>query len=151
MLIKNIIEAFEAYKTYVKKEQELDLGTKHLMIYGVLEALYLQQEALKDLCDALNYEQIHITEKNNPKIYKIRETRNDVAGHPTYRRGDYSTYLSISDLSLKKIRYHETKKDNAKDFDILVEGICTQEKFIKEQLEKILSKLRDKTKEYIHS
>ena len=86
------------------------------------------------------------------KFIKLRETRNDVAGHPTCR-DNYSTYLSreawCSALSLRKIQYQETKNDEFLDFDILTEGICTQEKFIKEQLEEILSMLRDETKEHI--
>ena len=51
-------------------------------------------------------------------------------------------------FSLKKIQYQETKNDEFIDVDI-ISSIDTQEKFIKEQLEEILSKLRDETKEHI--
>ncbi|MBQ5469361.1 MAG: hypothetical protein IIT54_01925 [Acetobacter sp.] len=154
-VLEDISEAIEVYKNYARKEKELDLGTKYLMIYGVLQVLFLQQNALKDLCDALNYKQVDITKENNPKIYEIREIRNDIAGHPTTGRGSskYTTYLSrhscyYTNLSLRKIQYQETENDEFIDVDI-ISSIDTQEKFIKEQLEKILSKLRDETKEHI--
>ena len=149
--LEDISEAVEAYKNYERKEKELDLGTKYLMIYGVFTALYLQQEALNDFRHALNYEKVDY-EKNYPEIYKIRETRNDVAGHPTYRKRGYSTCISRftlkGKLSLKELQYQETKNDEFIDVDI-ISSIDTQEKFIKEQLEEILSKLRDETKEHI--
>ena len=154
-VLEDISEAIEVYKNYARKEKELDLGTKYLMIYGVLQVLFLQQNALKDLCDALNYKQVDITKENNPKIYEIREIRNDIAGHPTTGRGSskYTTYLSrhscyYTNLSLRKIQYQETENDKFIDVDI-ISSIDTQEKFIKEQLEEILSMLRDETKEHI--
>ncbi len=154
-VLEDTSEAIEVYKNYTRKEKELDLGTKYLMIYGVFTALYLQQNALKDLCDALNHKQVDITKENNPKIYEIREIRNDIAGHPTTGRGSskYTTYLSrhscyYTNLSLRKIQYQETENDKFIDVDI-ISSIDTQEKFIKEQLEEILSMLRDETKEHI--
>ena len=154
-VLEDISKAIEVYKNYARKEKELDLGTKYLMIYGVFTALYLQQNALKDLCDALNHKQVDITKENNPKIYEIREIRNDIAGHPTTGRGSskYTTYLSrhscyYTNLSLRKIQYQETENDKFIDVDI-ISSIDTQEKFIKEQLEEILSMLRDETKEHI--
>ncbi|MBO6043694.1 MAG: hypothetical protein J6P47_04445 [Acetobacter sp.] len=156
-VLEDTSEAIEVYKNYTRKEKELDLGTKYLMIYGVFTALYLQQNALKDLCDALNHKQVDITKENNPKIYEIREIRNDIAGHPTTGRGSskYTTYLSrhscyYTNLSLRKIQYQETENDKFIDVDI-ISSIDTQEKFIKEQLEEILSKLRDETKEHIEN
>ena len=73
-LIQDITEAFEVYKAYAKKEQELELGTKYLMIYGVLEALYLQLNALNDLRDSLGYEKVNYKEKHL-EIYKIKRNK----------------------------------------------------------------------------
>ena len=145
-LLEDITEAFEYYKTC--DGSKLELGAKYLMVYGVLEALFLQQDALNDLLDALGYEKINYKE-NYAEIYKIREVRNDIAGHPTKRNnGQYTTYLSRPDLSLKEIRYEETQNGNFIDFDI-ISSIETQENFIKNQLEEILNKLIKEKKEHI--
>ena len=145
-LLEDITEAIEYYKTY--NGSKLALGAKYLMVYGVLEALFLQQHALNDLLDALDYGNINY-KKDYPEIYTIRETRNDVAGHPTNRTSaQYTTYLSRPDLSLEKIRYEETLHGKFIDFDI-ISSIETQEKFIKNQLEEILNKLIKEKKEHI--
>ena len=73
-MLEDISEAIEVYKNYARKEKELDLGTKYLMIYGVLEALYLQQNALNDLRDSLGYEKVNYKEKHL-EIYKIKRNK----------------------------------------------------------------------------
>ena len=118
------------------------------MVYGVLEALYLQQDALRDLFDALGCENINYKEKYL-QIYEIREIRNDVAGHPTKRdNGKYTTYLSRPDLSIKKIKYEETQGGKFIDFDI-ISNIEKQEEFIKSQLENLLAKLKKEKMEHV--
>ena len=145
-LLEDITEALEYYKSC--DGSKFELGAKYLMVYGVLEALFLQQDALNDLLDALGYKKINYKD-NYAEIYAIRKTRNDIAGHPTNRTStQYTTYLSRPDLSLKKIRYEETQNDTFIDFDIL-SSINIQENFIKNQLEEILNNLQKEKKEHI--
>ena len=51
-LLEDIAESFDFYKT--KDDKSCSLGEKYILIYGIFEALYLQQDALKTLCLALN-------------------------------------------------------------------------------------------------
>ena len=116
-LLEDIAEAFDYYKNL--NDDKLELGAKYLVIYGLLEGLYMQQVALCDLSKSLGYGDIEYKEKY-PDIYAIREVRNDVAGHPTSRNYDcYTTYLSRPDLSIRKIKYEETQDGKFIDFDII--------------------------------
>lgn len=148
-LLQDIAETFSFYKTC--KDETLSLGAKYLMIYGILESLFMQQNALNDLLNSLDFSNINY--KNSyPEIFKIREIRNDIAGHPTNRdknKTSYSTYLSRPDLSLNKIKYEESEKNLFVEFDIN-ESILIQEKFIKEQLKIIYEKLVQEKIEHIN-
>lgn len=147
-LLEDITEAIDYYKEC--DESKLNLGAKYLMIYGVLEALYMQQKAIDDLYVALDYEKPNL-KRDYPEILYIREVRNDVAGHPTSRTtAEYTTFLSRPDLSLKKIRYEETKNNTFIDFNI-IENISIQENYIKNILGELLSKLEQAQKEHIEN
>lgn len=143
-LLEDIAESFDFYK--IKDDKNCSLGEKYILIYGIFEALYLQQDALKTLFLALNIQDFDL--KNDfPEINYIRNIRNDIAGHPT-NRGTHSTYLSRPDLSLKKIKYEESKKHNLIDVDV-ISCIEKQEKFIVEQLQNLLNLLQQEKKDHI--
>ena len=55
-------------------------GSNYLLIYGVLQALVVQQDAVKHLYDSLNYDY-----DRHPSLWKIRGTRDAAIGHPTER------------------------------------------------------------------
>ena len=73
-------------------------GEKYLLVYGILQALFLQQDAVRNLCDALG-----IDYAVDPVLRQIREIRNDSIGHPT-KRGDSKgkAFSFISRASLSK-------------------------------------------------
>lgn len=143
-ILEDIAESFDFYK--LKDDKICSLGEKYILIYGVFEALYLQQDALKTLFSAFNIQNFDFKD-NFPEINYIRNIRNDIAGHPT-NRGTHSTYLSRPDLSLKKIRYEESKEHNFIDVDV-ISCIEKQEKFIVEQLQNLLELLRQEKKKHI--
>ena len=57
-------------------------GEKYLWVYGALQALFIQQDAVKNLAEALN-----TSYSPDPLLEHIREVRNDSVGHPTKRGG----------------------------------------------------------------
>ena len=62
----------------------------YLYIYGLLQALYLQQNTVNHLSQSLFKKRIDF--KNHyPELFKIREMRNDTIGHPT-NSGIYECY-----------------------------------------------------------
>jgi hypothetical protein len=64
-------------------------GALYLAVYGLLQALFLQQDAVAHLGSALG---ISISE--DPELKSVREARNDIAGHPTKRRGKKNTFTT---------------------------------------------------------
>jgi hypothetical protein len=72
-----------AMAAYLKNEFPTDTGEKYLRIYGAMQGLFLQQDALLDLIKA-----IHPTKEIclNDVLKDIREARNASVGHPTQLR-----------------------------------------------------------------
>lgn len=71
-----------ALEASLKKSKVEDDGEKYLLVYGALQALFIQQDAVRNLTEALN-----IGYTPDPLLEHIREIRNDSIGHPTKRRG----------------------------------------------------------------
>lgn len=85
LMLRSCIETIEitekALESYLKRDADRsDIGVELLNMYGALQALYVQQEAIENLHEALK---IPYTE--DPSIERIRHVRNDAAGHPTKR------------------------------------------------------------------
>lgn len=77
----DIIDDVEsALGAYIDNEFPTDIGERYLRIYGAMQALFLQQDALSDLVKA-----VHPTKKiqSNDVLKDIREARNASVGHPT--------------------------------------------------------------------
>lgn len=69
-----------------------DIGLRYIFIYGILQALFLQQDALAHLAEALD-----VDYEPSPTLTKIRRTRNAATGHPTKQ--------SVAE-GKEKVRYH---------------------------------------------
>jgi hypothetical protein len=87
--------AIDAYNASGSPDSE---GAAYLVVYGALQALFIQQDAVENLCQALAIAYVH-----DPLLRDIREIRNDSAGHPTKRGGGKGqAYNFISRWSLTK-------------------------------------------------
>lgn len=64
----------------------------YLFLYGLLQAFFLQQDAINHLSEALFGAAIN-WKTDYPDIYLIRELRNDSIGHPTKRGKDESFHF----------------------------------------------------------
>jgi hypothetical protein len=72
--------AFDAYSDWSAVS---DVGQRYLLVYGVLQALLTQQDAVKKVCDTFQYPLSF-----SRLMDKIREIRSDSIGHPTSRKKD---------------------------------------------------------------
>ena len=88
-------------------------GELYLIIYGLLQAMFLQQDAVAHLAEAVN---IPVTDHAGLKA--VRDIRNDVVGHPTKRGGNNTfTTHTISRWSLSKVVFEVYSSDkDAKSF-----------------------------------
>ncbi len=72
--------AIDSFGKYLRGKP--NKGRTYIEIFGLLQALYLQQDAAIDLAESLKFP---ITIDQYPRLKEIREIRNDAAGHPTKR------------------------------------------------------------------
>ena len=126
-------------------------GRVYLEIFGLLQAMYVQQDAAKNLGESLRF-----TIEEYPRLHEIREIRNNAAGHPTKRRPKPSAPPN----SWNFIIQHSLSYDH---FEILCwhsptghttitvhtqEIIEDQQKYIAEILEKTFSEIKRRDDEY---
>jgi hypothetical protein len=73
-------------------------GSSYVLAYGFLQALFLQQDAVRNL-----YEALQLPSESDPLLTEIREVRNDAIGHPTKRGGGKGkSFTHISRPSISK-------------------------------------------------
>lgn len=79
-VIGDSLWALEAYQESIAKEDYEITGMNYLRLYGVLQAIFLQQDALRLIGDAID---IPIDfKKDYWKLNQIRTLRNLAVGHP---------------------------------------------------------------------
>jgi len=84
----------------------------YIFIYGVLQAAFIQQDAVDHLWRVLIKSEIDI--KNNyPNLQRIRDLRNDAIGHPT-SRGNDDSFHGISRTTISKKGYNKNPKIDSK-------------------------------------
>jgi hypothetical protein len=89
-----------AIASYSTEEFTASDGARYLTVYGLLQALFLQQDAVFNMCESL---EIPNQLDEYPRLRQIREIRNESIGHPTKKdkpRGQRTSYHSISRITL---------------------------------------------------
>jgi len=144
-------QAIDAYGSKIDEDAE-DYGELYLLIYGLLQSIFVQQDASIDMAGSLGMnDQI----KNYPILFDIRETRSQSIGHPT----DY-THKDVKRKSFNAIIQHSLNKKN---FEIISyqnpigktinkinieEIIKNQNTYIGEILDNILKEIKRKDQEH---
>lgn len=98
-----------AIEYYLESEYPSDVRGKYLYTYGLLQALYVQGDAIRSLSVALFNNKITF-HTDYPRAHAVREIRDDVTGHPTQRGPDSYIYLAQYSLGKDSFRY---SKDNS--------------------------------------
>jgi hypothetical protein len=90
----------EAITAFEERKSGDSKAAHYLAVYGLLQAIYVQQDAAINLCESLS---IPENINKHPKLVEIRKVRNDVVGHPTKgdgRKGMPTSHHIISRMSL---------------------------------------------------
>jgi len=137
-----------AIDAYINREFGKDNGEKYLRLYGVLQALFLQQDAVANMRESLELPDNLTT---HPKLKEIRDIRNDSIGHPT-KRGNYKSYHFISRVTITKsgfqlISDYENNNTTFRDISV-IDLIKEQRKYLSEILKKLISILKAEEKEH---
>lgn len=151
-----------AIEGFRNDSDNLFVKNPYLSTYGVLQALFIQQDSVNYLKTSLfgNDKKIDWTNKKYSELAKIRQLRNETVGHPvkTEKRKGKSKYqdgemtsctIDRSSLSKEGFQYtlwmnSATKRRYVKFSDV----IGSQNKNLSTELEAILKELQDEEKEH---
>jgi len=139
-----------ALQEFKSNNSSFTTGISYIIAYGVLQSIFLQQDAIKHLALSLGL-QFHLPDE----LREIRELRNDAVGHPTNRdvnkKKKTKSFHHISRVTLSKAGFQlmSTYSENdSYDFkDVQFEKIINiQSKFCEKLLDDILNRLKDDEK-----
>lgn len=120
------LDVIEDSEQAISAFQETDFGKDvalgYLATYGLLQALFLQQDAVIHLCEALA---IPLDRSKYPSLAQVREIRNASVGHPTKQGGKNrpTAYNHISQASMSRegfnlLTFKENGQYESKDVDL---------------------------------
>tara|TARA_R110000787_G_scaffold286394_1_gene404604 strand:- start:389 stop:1360 length:972 start_codon:yes stop_codon:yes gene_type:complete len=96
--LDTIGDTLYSQQDYLNADYPSSSGLKYIFTYGLLQALFIQQDAMRHLSEAFGI-QFQLTDR----LKEIRSLRNASIGHPTKNKTKGSTYYNyISRMSLVK-------------------------------------------------
>ena len=140
-----------ALQSYFKSEYPDETGLSYIYTYGLLQALFIQQDAMNHLSEAFD-----VPYKLSEELKGIRAVRNASIGHPTKNHVKKTTYFNhISRISMSKggftlARFYDEGKSEFIDVDFSeiaetqLMGINTAYLSINERLQEIDEKHKAK-------
>jgi hypothetical protein len=93
--LDTVDDADEAIGAYLSSAFPTAVGERYLRIYGLLQSLYVQQDSLHDLINAVHPT---TTIKVRDLLQDVRRARHRSVGHPTHtgpRGGPFSTHAIV--------------------------------------------------------
>jgi hypothetical protein len=132
-----------ALEAYLKMDALSVIGEKYLLVYGVLQVMEVQQDAVKFLCESLA-----IPYSRPQELSDIRAIRSDAIGHPMNRPEDKvikSSFIQQFDLNQQEFTlltvFSDKRQYRRRHVDI-VRLLSIQRKALEEKLDDIVEKLR---------
>lgn len=106
--LDTIGDTLYSQEDYLRSEYPSSAGLKYIFTYGLLQALFIQQDAIRHLSEAFGIE-FELTDR----LKEIRSLRNASIGHPTKNQTKGSTYYNyISRITLSKAGFTLMKSSN---------------------------------------
>ncbi len=135
-----------AVRAYEESEEPDDHGKKYLILYGILQVLFVQQDAVEHLAEALT-----IPYTPDEKLNEIREIRNNSVGHPTKRGKDKSfnfiSRISMSHTTFDLMTNYSDGTNKYITVDVL-ELIKSQTEILNATLKNVIEKLKEEEMEH---
>lgn len=136
----------EAINEYQRLPEFQGIGSGYIYFYGLFQAFYVQQDAVRSLSKALLNEDIDYKNdkkipKKYPDIWEVRGVRDDIFGHPTDRAGDKRSHV-ISRITMTKGSFDVLDYyDDHNGFRKII--VSTMIKKQSKDIEKILRKIKN--------
>ena len=126
--------AIEAFKIEELGDSLIN-GFGYLQIYGLMQSLFLQQDAVKNMAKSLS-----IDYELTPELKNIRSLRNDAIGHPTDRNnGQYFCFIVRSSIHDGCFTYYKDRPEGDRFNEVRV----NIDELIKIQFQNISDALND--------
>ncbi len=153
--LDTIADTYQAIEKFLQSSNKWFLTNPYLITYGLLQALFIQQDAVSFLKVSLIGGNEIDWKTTHPKVNEIRQIRNETVGHPVQkkRKGKNSQYInneissctihrtSISKEGFGYVLYlHEKPEYKSVTFKEIIES---QEKILQCELLELLKKLQD--------
>lgn len=128
--LRTLEDAALAVEYYLSNEYPNDFRGKYLFTYGLLQALFLQEDAANSLSKVLCKTKIDF-KSLYPEAFKIREIRNDIIGHPTNRdNGCHCFYLVQCSMTKNTFSYTESvsnigEKEIQVNVDLAIDNVSS--------------------------
>lgn len=149
----NVLEDTNSAITYYRESEYPDeLNGKYLFTYGLLQALFVQEDAVNSINIALFDKEVDF-KTDYPAAYAVREIRDDVVGHPTNRKNREFIYLVQHSLSKEGFKYFkaEVGDNHSSHIDVNVEkAISDVTSCINTVLSAAIESLDNEFREYIN-
>jgi hypothetical protein len=121
-----------AISSYEEADFPSDPGLQYIYIYGLLQSLFLQQDALRHLSEAFA-----ISYNPSRVLLNIRGIRNASTGHPTKQNQKGTRFYNhISRVTMSKVGFDLLRYSEARNFDLINVDIPTM---IRDQLSEIIT------------
>ncbi len=133
-----------AISAYEKASKPPIVAAIYLLVYGLLQALFIQQDAVENLRQALGFDY-----KPHKLLREIREIRSDSAGHPTKRgggKGQAFNFIGRSSLTKEGFDLMTTYPDNRRPLfrHISIESLIKdQREMMQKGLTEVLGRLKE--------
>ena len=144
-IIDDVDSAMDAY---LDNEFPAEIGERYLRLYGAMQGLFLQQDALADLIKV-----IHPAKEvlRNDVLKDVRDARNASVGHPTQlrRNGELSTHGIVQNSMTKNgfsLLSYPAPERNLLQYVPVLEMIRNQRAEAVRILEEVINELREQDK-----
>ena len=143
-------EALSAYPEFVAGLGKVPSGILYLHVYGVLQALVLQQDAVENLSEALA---VPTRRADWPELSWIRDIRISSAGHTTKdKRGEKTRYHFITRWSLShggfELMSQTGDGESETKFVVIGDLLSTQEASLSQLLAEVKATLLEREREH---
>ena len=137
--------AIQAYKNGNSSSSQ---GLEYLKIYGLFQAIFMQQDAVRNFAESFKLNKIDIS--TDPDAHGIRELRNKYFGHHKYKRDGTTTYHGIARLTVGEESIMAWTYPNFSTETInLNQAIAVNRKYIIDSLDRILKEMKLKRTDYV--
>ena len=136
-----------AFEDYEKPRPADSGGTIYILVYGVLQALVLQQDAVRHLVEALG-----LRSEPDPVLQAVRDVRNASIGHPTKRlrpaRSHFISRISMTKTGFNLMTFYADHDRPQLQWVNLPELIATQRFQLRKSLNQVVALLEKEEREH---